>query len=591
MARRLLTATAILLCAALLPAQQQRSVDDFFRDFTAEWVRGNPDQAAGTRYFTGEEQRRLERQVTPVSAAYQRTRMALARKGLTELRMFDRARMTDPQRVSADVMQWQLDSVVQGEPYLDYFFPLEQFGGVNIGLVNALTVSHPLITESDGDNYIARLGLVGARMNDAIDEARRIAAKGLIPPRFILRATISQMQQFTSTPPAQNPFVTAFASRIEASKEISSAKREALRGQAETIVASQIYPAWQKGVALLESLAPRGTDDAGLWRFDRGPEAYAYNLRRYTTTNLTADEIHAIGLGQVERIEKEMDAVLRQLGRTEGSVKDRIEKLKQDRSYPNTEDGRARIMADVEGILRDAEKRAVSLFDLRPKAPVVAQPFPKFQEASAAANYTAPAPDGSRPGTFRIPLRPEQMTRFRLRSLVYHETVPGHHFQVALDVENGALPRFRRIRAFGGIPALSEGWGLYAERLAAESGWYEGDEEGRLGQLDLELFRARRLVVDTGLHAKRWTRQQAIDYGIEASEVERYVVYPGQACAYMIGELKILELRDRARNALGDRFSAKDFHTAVLRTGTVPLEILERQIDAFIHRVPPRAGA
>jgi uncharacterized protein (DUF885 family) len=591
MARRLLTATAILLCAALLPAQQQRSVDDFFRDFTAEWVRGNPDQAAGTRYFTGEEQRRLERQVTPVSAAYQRTRMALARKGLTELRMFDRARMTDPQRVSADVMQWQLDSVVQGEPYLDYFFPLEQFGGVNIGLVNALTVSHPLIAESDGDNYIARLGLVGARMNDAIEEARRIAAKGLIPPRFILRATILQMQQFTSTPPAQNPFVTAFGSRIEASKEISSAKREALRGQAEMIVASQIYPAWQKGVALLESLAPRATDDAGLWRFDKGPEAYAYNLRRYTTTNLTADEIHAIGLGQVERIEKEMDAVLRQLGRTEGSVKDRIEKLKQDRSYPNTEDGRARIMADVEGILRDAEKRAVSLFDLRPKAPVVAQPFPKFQEASAAANYTAPAPDGSRPGTFRIPLRPEQMTRFRLRSLVYHETVPGHHFQVALDVENGALPRFRRIRAFGGIPALSEGWGLYAERLAAESGWYEGDEEGRLGQLDSELFRARRLVVDTGLHAKRWTRQQAIDYGIEASEVERYVVYPGQACAYMIGELKILELRDRARNALGDRFSAKDFHTAVLRTGTVPLEILERQIDAFIHRVPPRAGA
>jgi uncharacterized protein (DUF885 family) len=266
-------------------------------------------------------------------------------------------------------------------------------------------------------------------------------------------------------------------------------------------------------------------------------------------------------------------------------VKDRIEKLKQDLSYPDTEEGRTRIMADVEGILRDAEKRAASLFDLRPRAPVVAQPFPKFQEANAAANYTAPATDGSRPGTFRIPLRPEQMTKFRLRSLVYHETVPGHHFQVALDVENDALPRFRRIRAFGGIPALSEGWGLYGERLAAESGWYEGDLEGRLGQLDSELFRARRLVVDTGLHAKHWTRQQAIDYGIEASEVERYVVYPGQACAYMIGELKILELRDKAKSALGDRYSARDFHTAVLRTGTVPLEILERQIDAYIQRV------
>jgi uncharacterized protein (DUF885 family) len=585
MARRLLTAIALLLCSALLPAQQQRSVDDFFRDFTAEWVRGNPDQATGTRYFAGEEQRRLERQLTPVTAAYQRTRIALARKGLLELRRFDLAGMSAPQRVSADVMQWQLEAIVQGEPYLDDFFPLEQFGGVNIGLVNVLTVSHPLITESDGDNYIARLSLVGRRMNDAIEEATRIAARGLIPPRFILRATISQMQQFTATPPAQNPFVTAFASRMEASGAISPAKRDALRTRAETIVATQVYPAWQQAVALLESLAPRATDEAGLWRFGNGADVYAYSLRRYTTTNLSADEIHEIGLRQVERIEKEMDAVLRQLGRTEGSVKDRIEKLKQDLSYPDTADGRTRIMADVEGILRDAEKRAAALFDVRPNAPVVAQSYPKFQEASAAASYTAPAPDGSRPGTFRIPLRPTQMTRFALRSLVYHETVPGHHFQVALDVENDALPRFRRIRAFGGIPALSEGWGLYAERLAAESGWYDGDPEGRLGQLDSELFRARRLVVDTGLHAKRWTRQQAIDYGIEASEVERYVVYPGQACAYMIGELKILELRDRARSTLGKRFSAKDFHTVVLRTGTVPLEILEREIDAYIHRV------
>jgi len=175
------------------------------------------------------------------------------------------------------------------------------------------------------------------------------------------------------------------------------------------------------------------------------------------------------------------------------------------------------------------------------------------------------------------------MTKFGLRTLVYHETVPGHHFQVALDVENESLPRFRRLRAFGGIPALSEGWGLYAERLTAESGWYEGDLAGQLGQLDGELFRARRLVVDTGIHAKHWTRQQAIDYGIEPSEVERYVVYPGQACAYMIGQLKLIELRDKTRKALGARFSAKDFHGAVLRAGTLPLELLERQIDEYVR--------
>jgi uncharacterized protein (DUF885 family) len=278
-----------------------------------------------------------------------------------------------------------------------------------------------------------------------------------------------------------------------------------------------------------------------------------------------------------------MDTILRRLGRTQGSVKDRVAKLKEDLGYPKTEEGRKLIMTDVEGILRDAQRRSDSLFIRTPKSPVVAQPFPRFREANAAANYNAPAPDGSRPGVFQIPLRPERMTKFALRSLVYHETVPGHHFQIALQVENKNLPRFRQIGAFGGISALVEGWGLYAERLAAESGWYQGDDEGLLGQLDSALFRARRLVVDTGLHAEHWTRQQGIDYGIETSEVERYAVFPGQACSYMIGQLKIVELREKARKALGAKFSLRGYHDFVLTTGTVPLEILERQVDSYIR--------
>jgi len=175
------------------------------------------------------------------------------------------------------------------------------------------------------------------------------------------------------------------------------------------------------------------------------------------------------------------------------------------------------------------------------------------------------------------------MTKFGLRSLVYHETVPGHHFQLALEMENNNLPRFRQIRAFGGVPALSEGWALYAERLAAESGWYENDPEGLLGQLDAELFRARRLVVDTGIHAKHWTRQQAIDYGIEPSEVERYVVYPGQACAYMLGELKIIELREKAQKTLRQNFALQQFHNVVLGAGTLPLDLLQRQVDSYLR--------
>jgi uncharacterized protein (DUF885 family) len=580
MKRLLSAATLALLLSVPLPAPQ-RTIDDFFRDFTAEWVRGNPNEATG--YFTGEQQDRLDRQLTPETGEWRHHRIRLARRGLAELSKFDRARLTENQRVSADVMQWQLDTIVREEPYLDYHFPFEQLNGVDVGLINTLTVVHSVLTEKDAANYLARLGQVGTRMDEGVAEARRLAAKGMLPPRFILRAAIAQLKGFIAPPPAENPFVTAFAERMNQVKSIPDGKRKEFRAKAAKITATRVYPAWQRALALLEPLVDRATDDAGLWRLPGGAEAYAYNLRLFTTTSLSADEIHQIGLQQVARIDNEMDGLLRRLGRTEGSVQDRIARLTEGLRYPNTEEGRKHIMADVEGILRDAEKRSATLFDRRPKAPVVAQPYPRFREANAVASYRVPAPDGSRPGTFQIPLRPERMTKFGLRTLVYHETVPGHHFQRGLELENDALPRFRKIGAFGGSSAFGEGWGLYAERLAAESGWYEGDLEGQLGQLSSELFRARRLVVDTGLHAKHWTRQQAIDYGIGASEVERYVVLPGQACSYMIGELKIIELRDKARTALGDRFSFQEFHNTVLSTGTVPLDVLERQVDAYIR--------
>ena len=586
----LVIGTAAVVAAAIsVPHAQQRSgassssssIDDFFRAFTDEWVRMNPDQAISSRYLTGKDQDALETQITPMTRQYRQRRAALARRGLADLARFDAATLTDTQRVSADLMKWQLEVVVEGEKYDDFVFPLEQFAGANIQLVNSLTVVHPLNTEKDAENYVARLGQVAARMAEATAEAQERVAKEMVPPRFIVRTTIAQMQQFIGVPAAQNPFVTAFGDRISAAA-IPEPKRAELRLRAERITASEIYPAWQKAIAVLEPLVAVTTDDAGLWRLRNGDAAYAYALRRYTTTNLTAEQIHQIGLREVARIEKEMDAILRRLGRTEGSVISRIAQLEKDLAYPLTEEGRAKIMADVNEMIRDAQQRSMTLFDRVPRAPVVARPYPAFRESTAAASYTPPARDASRPGTFQIPLRPSNMTKFGLRSLVYHETVPGHHFQIAMELENDAVPRFRQIRALGGISALSEGWGLYAERLAAESGWYENDLEGQLGQLDAALFRARRLVVDTGLHAKKWTRQQAIDYGIEASEVDRYVVNPGQACAYMLGQLKIVELREKARTALGTRFSPKAFHNAVLLTGTVPLPILERQVDAYI---------
>jgi len=560
------------------------SIDDFFRDFTAECVRRDPNLATSARYFSGDEQDRMERQLTPQTLAWRRDRIQRARQGIAELGKFNRDLLTETQRISADLMVWQLNEVVREEPYLDYTFPLEQMNGANVGLVETMTVRHPLLTERDAENYVAALGEVRVRMEEAIAEARRLEAKKVIPPKFILKATVKQMQGFTDPSPSQNPFVTAFVEKTAAIESLPEAKRRELQAAADKLVGEDIYPAWKKAVALLEAQSAKATDNAGLWRLKGGADAYAFFLHRFTTTNLTAAEIHEIGLKQVERIESQMDALLRRLGRSEGSVKDRAEKLKLDLQYPNptSEESRAQIMSDIDGILSDALQRSALLFDLRPRSPIVARPFPRFREANAAANYNRPAPDGSRPGTFQFPRRIENMTKFGLRSIVYHETVPGHHFQIALQIENKDLPRFRQIAAFGGISALTEGWGLYAERLTAESGWYGDDSEGLLGQLYSELFRARRLVVDTGLHAMKWTRQQGIDYGIEASEVERYTVFPGQACSYMIGELKIIELREKAKKALGDRFSLREFHNVVLRTGTVPLELLERQVDAYI---------
>jgi uncharacterized protein (DUF885 family) len=406
----------------------------------------------------------------------------------------------------------------------------------------------------------------------------------MIPPRFIVESTIRQMQDFTGTPPDRNPLVATFVQRLNSVESITPERRQQLAARVASLVEKQVYPAWSRGLALLETLRSKSTDDAGLWRYAGGDAAYAYALRRFTTTNLAPAQVHEIGLAHVARIEGEMDRMFKQLGRSEGSVSERVRKLKADLAYPNpgSDESRALIMRDVNDMLKKALQTSAALFDGTPATPIIAQPFPRFREASAAANYNRAPLDGSRPAIFQIPLRPERMTRFGLRSLVYHETVPGHHFQIASEQENGNLPRFRQARVLGGISALSEGWALYAERLAVESGWYDSDPEGALGALDAELFRARRLVVDTGIHAKHWTRQQAIDYGLEASEIERYVVNPGQACSYKIGQLKLLEFRDRARQALAGEFSLRQFHKVVLETGTVPLELMGREVDRYI---------
>ncbi|PJJ99423.1 DUF885 domain-containing protein [Lysobacteraceae bacterium NML91-0213] len=593
-------ATALALAACSAPSQQGGTAADptaasasesaqgvaaFFESFTDEWMRRQPSAATASRYFDDPAvQAEMDRQLTPQTREFRRETVALAERGLAELARFDTAAMDPTERVSAELMAWQLRTIVEGERHADYEFPLQQFSGANVGLPNLMTVVHPVRSAQDADHYLARLRQFDVRMNEATARARELAERGILPPRFILDATIAQMRQFISPTPAANPLVTTFDERLAAIEGLDDTARETYVADATNVVRDSVYPAWQRAIAELESRLSAATDDAGLWRFDGGADAYAYHLRRFTSTALSAEEIHQIGLREVERIEGEMDAILRSIGRTDGTVRERIDALRKDLAYSNDDAGRKAIMDDIETMMRDAERRADALFDIRPKTAVIAQPYPEYRWASAAASYTAPPLDGSRPGVYQMPLRPDRLTRFGLRTLVYHEAVPGHHFQVALSVENQALPKFRQTRALGGISAFSEGWALYAERLATEEGWYEGDPEGRLGQLDAALFRARRLVADTGLHAMRWTHQQAIDYGIPPSEVDRYVVMPGQATSYMIGQLEIVRLRDKARDALGERFDPREFHNRVLLTGVVPLDLLEREVDDYIAK-------
>jgi uncharacterized protein (DUF885 family) len=571
------TATTTAPVAAEVPG-----ISAFLSDFTDHWMRRQPQQATQVRYFDGAEQQALDRELAPQTAEFRRQTVALARQGLARLAQFDEAAMSAVERESAAVMRWQLQALVDAEAYADYQFPINQFFGANVQLPSLLTVVHPLATPADVASYLARLALFEARMDEATARAQELAARGILPPRFILDATLAQMQRFIGTPPAQNPLVSTFATRLARIEALDEAQRAAHVAAATRLVESGVYPAWRKAIGVLQAQRAQATDDAGLWRFPDGEAAYANALRQFTTTRLSAREIHQLGVREVARIEAEMDTILDSLGRTEGTVSERIAQLRSDLAYPDDASGRAAIMADIDTLMRDAERRSEAVFDIRPRSAVIAQPYPEFQWATAAASYTAPPLDLSRPGIYQMPLRADRLTRFGLRTLVYHETVPGHHFQVALSVENRALPKFRQVRAFGGISALSEGWALYAERVAVEEGWYEGDPEGRLGQLDAELFRAKRLVVDTGLHALRWTRQQAIDYGIPPSEVDRYVVIPGQATSYKVGQLEILRLRDKERAALGERWNPKAFHNRVLLGGVVPLELLEQQVAAFI---------
>ncbi len=572
-----MTRRELLLTPAALAAQSP-SIDQFFENITAEWMRAQPEFATSARFFPPAEQDVLDAKLSPPSVERAHARIARARDGLKALAKFDRRTLTPSQRLSAEFLQYMLDDIVAEDPYLGLDFPINQFRGTQTSVTSLLTDTHPIRHRRDADNWLARLEAFGPLLDQESKTMADRARQGVRPPSFILSETVAQMQRFIAPPPEKNIIATSFAAKLQKAN-IEGAPQ--LNAAALKLLTGSLYPSYRRALDSLATIGAKATPEAGLRRLPKGLDAYAFYLRRYTTTNLTADQIHQKGLDEVKRIESEMEALLKPLGYTTGTIAERYSKLSADHVYPNTPHVRDQILADYQRMIDDANQRSAADFLHRPQAKCIVQRIPEYQESNAAANYQTPPRDGTRPGIFRVPLPGPTFSKVRMRSLTYHEAIPGHHFQLALQVENSTLPRFRQSNPFGGLSAFTEGWGLYAERLASDLGWYRGDPVGDLGRLDSELFRARRLVADTGLHTKGWTREQAIAYGIPKSEVDRYVVMPGQACSYKIGQLKILELRDRAKARLGPRFSLKGFHDVVLSNGSIPLAILERIVNEW----------
>ncbi len=514
-----------------------------------------------------------------------------ARSNLRMLRSYAPESQTTEQRFSSDVLDWFLQNVVDGEPFQLYDYPLNQLDGVQVTLPDFMLNVHPLYDARDAEDYVARLARFGPAIDQVIASVRTRAERGIVPPRFVVERVRAQVETFRAGGADENVLLTSFAKRIGAIERLSPEARSELTQAARHQVEASVLPAWQRLADYLPELQAQATETVGAWKHPDGSLYYGWALRSHTTTTLSADAIHALGLREVERIQGEMRAILSGEGIDATDLGATLRALNGDDRflYPDTDEGRAQVLADYRAILDDAAPRLPALFGRLPQAPVRVERVPAFKEAGAPGAYYMPPPlDGSKPGIFYANLRSvREIPKYGMRTLAYHEAIPGHHLQIAIAQELPGLPIFRRVVPF---TAYVEGWALYAERLALENGFHPTPYD-RLGALQAEVFRAVRLVVDTGIHAQRWTREQAILYMTQntgmpetdvVAEVERYIVSPGQACAYKVGQLAILSLRDRARQVLGPRFDLRAFHDVVLGQGALPLELLERNVDEWI---------
>ena len=514
---------------------------------------------------------------------------------LVALNAINRDLLDDATKVSYDLKKQDLENDIADFKWRYYNYPVNQMFGVHSMIPAFLINQHQITDVSDAKAYISRLNGVTTVIDQLIKDLEVRADKGIIAPKFVFPHVVDSSKNILHGAPfdsGNDSTLLADFKRKVAALDIADSERTALISDAEKALKAAVKPSYTKLINFLAQLEKRADERDGAWKFPDGETFYNNALARTTTTELTAKEIHSIGLAEVARIHDEMRAIKDKVG-FEGDLQAFMQFMKTDKQfyYPNTAEGKQRYLDEATALIDNMKTRLDELFIVKPKAGLKVKAVEAFREKAAGkAFYQQPAPDGSRPGIYYANLYDmEAMPTYQMEALAYHEGIPGHHMQIAIAQELDGVPKFRK---FGGYTAYIEGWGLYSELVPKEMGLYE-DPYSDFGRLSMELWRACRLVVDTGIHAMKWTRQEGIDYYVNNTPnatsdavkmVERHIVMPSQATAYKVGMLKILELREAAKEKLGEKFDIREFHDVVLKNGAVPLNVLEQFVDQWVAK-------
>jgi len=520
------------------------------------------------------------------------------RDGLALIRRFDRRKLSGQKRITYDLMCWFFDQNLNGHRF-DYHwysdpvfmgpYPINHVCGLHVDLIQFLTTYHKINGRRSLRRYLRRLEKIGWKFNGLEASLAARADLGVIPPHFVIEKSLAQIEKFLSEPIEVNPLFTSFIEKMRESGRFSEQAQARWGDRVKMVLRTQVKPAYQSLAAALNDLLARATDDDGVWKLPDGDAYYAYLLRHHTTSNLSAAEIHQIGLEEVAQLNTAVRDILLELDLPSDQPGQQLKALQEDpQQHYHGDNQRELIINDYQAILEEVNQHMPDAFNHGMLAEIAVQRLPEFKEPDSPIAYAQPpALDGSRPGTLWLNLRdPSNVYRWGMRTLAYHEGIPGHVFQMAQAQKLRDLPTFRRTYFFN---AYVEGWALYAERL----GWELGLEDAlsNLGRLQALLWRAVRLVVDTGIHAMRWTRQEAIDYMVAktglperdvTTEVERYIVMPGQSCAYYLGYREIFSLRQKAQATLGEDFDLKAFHDVIINHGALPLTLLADVVNHYI---------